>query len=155
MLRVTRLTDYGIVVMTFLAAHPVENFKAHAIAAAIRLPLPVVSKALKMLAREGLLISRRGVRGGYGLSRPPRQIAVADIIRALEGPIALTECSHRSGGECGLSPGCAVRANWNLINGAIRSALEKITLAEMARLLRRLLVDMSPAGDFLSAGRDR
>ena len=147
MLRVTKLADYGIVVMTFFAAHNAANScTARDVAGAVKLPLPVVSKVLKMLAREGLLISLRGAKGGYSLARSPREISVAAIIHALEGPIAITECNDRIHGECGLESGCPVRANWNLINRAIHSALEKITLAEMTQPLRQPLVSLTPAG---------
>jgi len=145
MLRVTKLADYGIVVMTFFAAHNAhESSTARDVAGAVKLPLPVISKVLKMLARDGLLISLRGAKGGYSLARHPREISVAGIIRALEGPIAITECNDRVQGQCGLEPGCPVRANWNLINRAIHSALEKITLAEMTRPLHQPLVNLTP-----------
>ena len=147
MLRVTKLADYGIVIMTFFAAHNVsDSCAARDVAGAVKLPLPVVSKVLKMLAREGLLISLRGAKGGYGLARNPREISVAAIIHALEGPIAITECNDRVHGGCGLESGCSVRANWNLINRAIHSALEKITLAEMTHPLHQPLVNLNPTG---------
>jgi FeS assembly SUF system regulator len=137
--------------MTFFAAHETDSFTARDIADAVRLPLPVISKVLKMLARDGLLISRRGARGGYGLARHSREISVAAIIHALEGPIAITECNDLIHGECGLESGCPVKANWNLINRAIHSALEKITLAEMTQPLRQPLVNLTPTGRRVSA----
>ena len=93
-----------------------------------RLPLPTVSKILKILAREGLLVSHRGARGGYTLARPPAEISVAEIIGALEGPIAITECVSEEPGVCGQESLCTIRANWLLINQAVQSALDKITL---------------------------
>jgi len=145
MLRVTKLTDYGIVVMTFLAASAADSLAARDIANAAKLPLPVVSKVLKMLARHSLLVSHRGVTGGYGLARDPREISIAAVIQALEGPIAITECSDRTGG-CGRQARCSVKANWNLINRAVHSALEEITLAEMTRPMRQPLVTLGPTG---------
>jgi Rrf2 family protein len=96
-----------------------------------------------MLARNGVLVSQRGTKGGYALARPPGAITIAEIIRALEGPIAVTECTDRERGDCGLETACPVRANWHLINEAIHDALKKITLAEMAQPLRVPLVNLS------------
>ena len=143
MLRVTKLADYGIIILTYLASHGGRTFNARDIAAGARLPLPVVSKILKLLARNGLLASRRGIKGGFGLARKPETISVAQIIRALEGPIAVTECTDRINGDCGLETGCPVRTNWHLINQAIHQALEKITLAEMTQPLGQQLISLT------------
>ncbi len=145
MLRVTKLTDYGIVLLTFFATRPDSMFNARDVANSVKLPLPVVSKVLKLLSKAGLLTSQRGTRGGYGLARPPAEITVAAIIRALEGPIAVTECSGMNR-DCDLEGGCPVRTNWHLINHAIHSALEKITLAQMAKPLHPSLVDLTLSG---------
>lgn len=140
MLRVTKLADYGIVMMTYFATHAGSTYNARDMARVVKLPLPVVSKVLKLLAREGLLSSHRGIKGGYGLARLPQAITVADIIRALEGPIAVTECTDLLRGGCDLETGCPVKTNWHLINRAIHEALEKITLAEMTHPLAQPLV---------------
>lgn len=142
MLRVTRMADYGIVVLTHLASRGGASSNARDLARDARLPLPVVSKILKVLARNGLLESHRGIKGGYGLARCPEEITVGQIIRALEGPIAVTECNDLLNGGCGLQSGCPVSANWQLINEVIYQALEKITLAEMTRPLGRRLVSI-------------
>ncbi len=141
MLRVTKLADYGIVMLTYFASNQDKTFNAKDISTVVRLPLPVVSKVLKLLARAGLLVSHRGTKGGYGLALDPDQITVAAIIRALEGPIAVTECTDAIRGECGLETGCPVRTNWHLINRAIHRALEGITLAEMTQPLRSSVVE--------------
>ena len=143
MLRVTKLADYGIVMLTHMASRGGASSNARDMARDARLPLPVVSKILKLLTRNGLLESRRGIKGGYGLARKPEQITVAEIIRALEGPIAVTECNDRVHGLCGLQTACPVSANWHLINDAIYQALEKITLAEMTHPLSRQLVNLA------------
>jgi len=143
MLRVTKLADYGIVMMTYFAHRGGMTHNARDIAREVRLPMPVVSKVLKQLAREGLLASHRGIKGGYGLARRADEITVAQIIRALEGPIAVTECTDHEHGDCGLETGCPVRTNWVMINQAIHGALEKITLTEMARPLQVQLVNLS------------
>ncbi len=147
MLRVTKLADYGIVMLTYFATNDGSTYNARDIAEAARLPLPVVSKVLKLLTRGGLLSSQRGIKGGYGLARRPQDITVAEIIRALEGPIAVTECSDRLHGDCGLELRCPVRANWHLINRTIHEALEKITLAEMAQPLPQTLVNLGVPRD--------
>jgi len=134
-LRVTKLADYGILLMTRFAAGPRATLNARDLAREARLPLPVVSKVLKLLARAGLLASQRGVKGGYALARSPELISVAEIIRALDGPIAVTECSDRTHGGCGLTGLCPVSANWHRINSAIHHALEGITLDQMTRPL--------------------
>ena len=131
MIRLTKQADYGIVLMTQLAL--VGQAAAAELAVQTHLPGPMVSKILKLLARAGLLISYRGVRGGYELAHSAAEVSVADVILALEGPIALTECSEHSDHECSYEAFCRVRENWRRINRAVRGALEDITIAEMAR----------------------
>ena len=143
MLRVTKLADYGIVMMSYFASRGGTTHNARDIAGEVRLPLPVVSKVLKQLTRKGLLLSHRGIRGGYGLARHPQEITVAEIIRALEGPIAVTECTDKLRGDCDLETKCPVRTNWFVINRAIHGALEKITLAEMSQPLVQSLINIA------------
>lgn len=139
MLRVTKLADYGIVMLTHFALHRDSSYTAPDIARTVRLPLPVVSKVLKLLGKAGLLASHRGTKGGYRLAMPAEQITIASIISALDGPIAVTGCMDAQRG-CDLESGCPVRGNWRLINQAIHSALEGITLSQMAAPLSRSLV---------------
>jgi FeS assembly SUF system regulator len=134
MIRIARLTDYGIVLLTHFARDgqvPVLN--ARDLAAEARLPLPTVSKLLKLLSKGGLLVSHRGVAGGYSLARPAGAISVAQVIGALEGPIAMTECSDDAQGCCSLESVCPTQSNWRKINSAVRRALEDLTLADMTR----------------------
>lgn len=131
MIRITKQTDYGIVLLTHLAAMPDRQVNAPELAGETHLPLPMVSKILKLLVREGLLVSHRGVKGGYGLSRPAEEISMAEVVAALEGPIAITECVDDDSG-CTHAPICPVRGRWNRINTALRQALAGISLAEMA-----------------------
>lgn len=131
MIRLTKQADYGIVLVTELAQ--TGQAPAADLAVQTQLPAPMVSKILKLLARSGLLTSHRGVRGGYELARSAAEISVADVILALEGPIALTECSAHSEHECSYEAFCRVRENWQRINQAVRGALEEITIADMAR----------------------
>lgn len=141
MIRITKQTDYGIVLLTQMAGGPEVQWNAPELAAETHLPLPMVAKTLKILAREGLLASHRGVKGGYSLARPAEEISMAEIVAALEGPIALTECISVEG-DCSHEPLCQVRSNWRRINEAVRTALEGITLAEMARPLAPKLVTL-------------
>jgi FeS assembly SUF system regulator len=132
MIRISRLTDYGIVLMSHIATHGERVHNAAEVASEAHLPLPTVSKLLRLLAKEGLLESHRGVKGGYGLARRPHDISVGQIIKALEGPIAITACTNEHPGDCEHEPICPVRGHWYLINLAIRQALDSITLADMA-----------------------
>ena len=133
MIRLSKLADYGIVMMTHMARDAGRQQTAPEIALRSHLPLPMASKILKGLAHAGVLVSHRGAKGGYGLARPAHQISVADVIVALEGPIALTACIEHAPGECDIEALCPARANWQRINRAIREALEGITLLEMAQ----------------------
>ena len=131
MIRITKQSDYGIVLMTRLAGASEELHTAAGLASDAQLPAPIVSKILKLLARAGLLESHRGVKGGYCLARAPESISVAEIISALEGPIAVTECIEDTPGECSQESVFRLRANWQRINLAVRQALESISLAEL------------------------
>ena len=133
MIRITRETDYGIVLMTTMARDATPPYSAAALSKQRSLPLPMVSKILKALARAGLLLSQRGALGGYSLARQPEEISAADIIDALEGPIAITECSTADLHACLHEENCAVSGHWHRINGAIREALKNISLLELSR----------------------
>ncbi len=133
MIRLSRTSDYGIVLMAHLAGCTDRApHNAREAAADSGLPRPMVSKILKALAREGLLVSHRGAKGGYSLARPPEEISAADMITALEGPIGLTECTVHPG-HCVQEPSCHVREPWQRINAVVRQALVDVTLADLAR----------------------
>lgn len=132
MFRLSKLADYGIVIMTNLARRPDRQLAAGEIAQESLIPQPTVSKILKMLTRAELLTSHRGAKGGYGLSRSSRAITVAEVITAIEGPIALTACIEEGSGGCDIKSLCPARANWQRINDAIRGALDGINIGEMA-----------------------
>src|SRR6185436_7791319 len=122
MLRITKLTDYAVLVLSDMAA-PGESRAARDVAENTHIPQPTVSKVLKLLSRAGLVVSERGKNGGYRLSRNADGITVADIVDAVEGPIAVTECSADERGCCDLEGHCATETNWVRINDAIRQAL--------------------------------
>lgn len=149
MIRITRLTDYGIVLLTYVATRPEGRIhNVPDLAAEANLPLPTVGKILKVLARKGLLVSHRGAKGGYSLSRPPAEITLAQIVAALDGPIAITECSSDPHNRCEIMLTCPARSNLQRINQAVLTALENITLAEMTRPLPQDITFMQrrPAG---------
>lgn len=132
MIRMSKETDYGIILLAHLAKDSEElPHSAREVAHETRLPLPMVSKILKTLAREGLLTSQRGVKGGYALARKPERISVAEIVSAMEGPIAMTECIEAPG-ECRHEPLCRLRLTWHKINDAVLLALENISLGDLA-----------------------
>jgi FeS assembly SUF system regulator len=131
MLRIAKLTDYATGLMTQLARSPDRRVSAQQLAQELGLPLPTVAVLLKRLGHAGLVRSVRGMGGGYGLARTPQGITVAEVIAAIEGPVALTECALGVG-NCTLEAGCATRANWQLISHAVLVALESVSLADMA-----------------------
>lgn len=132
MLRLSKLTDYGTVVLAQMAHNPVSVHTAAGLAEATRIAVPTVSKLLKQFTRGGLVTSQRGAHGGYSLARPPEQITAVQIIDAIEGPVAITQCSL-SHDRCGIEPVCGVGHNWQRISLAIREALKTVTLAQLAR----------------------
>jgi FeS assembly SUF system regulator len=130
MLRMSKLTDYGTMVLAQLAANAGRLSTAGEVAHATHLGPPTVSKLLKSLVHAGLVVSTRGVQGGYALARPPETISAAEIIDALEGPVAITECSATAG-LCDLESYCRVGHAWQRINVSIRRALQHVTLADL------------------------
>jgi FeS assembly SUF system regulator len=153
MIRMTRQTDYGIVLLTRMAHRPAaEVHTARDLAAEARLPLPMVSKILKMLAKKGLLVSHRGAKGGYSLAQRPEEISVSRIISAMEGPVAMTNCSFATPGTCEHETVCPTRGNWQRINRVVRQALEQISLLEMAHPLPEALVTLGGVGRAGGAG---
>ena len=130
MLRMSKLTDYGTMVLAELATNDHGLSTASQVADATHLGQPTVSKLLKSLAHSGLVVSARGVQGGYALARPAAAISAAEILDALEGPVALTDCSSSSG-ACNLESYCRVGNAWQRINHSIRKALEGVSLADL------------------------
>lgn len=130
MLRLTKLTDYGILLMTHMASSEQKRFTAAELAEITRIPSPTVSKILQMLLHEGLLDSTRGAKGGYQLTRASNKINVRDIINVFEGSIALTEC-NLDDSSCDQHAVCSTSNNWKRINQAVGQALQDISLADM------------------------
>ena len=130
MLRLSKLTDYATVILSYMARDKTHIHAAIEISDGTGIMQPTVSKILKILVKAKLLNSLRGAKGGYGLARDPKNISVAAVISALEGPIAITECSI-SDDNCQQSSSCEIRENWHLINQTIHDALESITLEDL------------------------
>ena len=148
MIRIAKLTDYAIVLLTYFARAEDQAHTARDVAARTRIPLPTVSKVLKALSRGGLLVSHRGVKGGYALARRPEEISVSSIIAAIDGPIAMTECSIHAPGLCELETVCPVRSNWRRINDVVQHALDGLTLVDMS-------IPLPPAGQYASESPEK
>jgi len=131
MLRINRETDYSVVILSAMARQPEERFSAAQLAAAHGVPQPMVSKVMKQLVHAGLLCSYRGAKGGYGLARAPEEISVIEVIEALEGPVAFTECAEKGTDSCMHAENCQASATWLRISAVVREALASASLAEM------------------------
>jgi FeS assembly SUF system regulator len=163
MLRISRLTDYGTMILVHLATHARTHADgpcpASDVAIGTRVALPTVQKLLKTLARAELVSSARGAEGGYRLARPAAAISAAEILDALEGPLSLTECSTADS-HCELENGCPTGSAWQKLNRAIRGALHDVSLAELAHPPREFtLNDLTGRGPRprhrpLAAGKD-
>jgi FeS assembly SUF system regulator len=135
MIRMSKLTDYAIVLLAHLG-HSERTLTAQELAARSRVPLPTVSKLCKELSRAGIVISHRGRHGGYSLARHPDAISVAEIVEALEGPISLTECGTPGGDPCGIEPFCLAKASWDPVSRAIHGALQQLPLSSIGPFRR-------------------
>ena len=130
MLRITKIADYGFILLAHMANHDQDVLhNAKDLSATIGIPLPTVSKVLKILTQGGILKSHQGSKGGYSLVRPAEQIAAAEILEAVEGPLAITDCSSADGCE----RNCQVSNSWQKVNGTVIRALKELTLADMAK----------------------
>ena len=132
MIRLTNLADYAVVVMTAAAKARDPRLTAGSVAALTGLPIPTVAKLMGGLARAGLLTSSRGVAGGFQLARPPAEISLAEIVEAIDGPIALTACQHDIASECAIEGACAVKPHIGIVTRTVRESLQAVTLAQLA-----------------------
>jgi FeS assembly SUF system regulator len=134
MLRIGKLTDYAMLIMSQMARDPHSVLSAACLAEALYLGAPTVSKVLKMLSEAGLVGSVRGADGGYHLARAAETITVADILAAMEGDISLTECCESSQ-LCAFESMCMMRDNWQKINGMVHALLSQFTIVDMLKPL--------------------
>lgn len=146
MIRLSKESDYGIVILTEIVSTPDRLlFSARELGEETGIPQPMVSKVLKILTRSGILNSQRGPKGGYSLADDPADISVFQVISALEGPVALMECIEHPG-DCRQERTCGVKEHWEVINRSVRNALEGISLAEMAQPPGRRLIKLEGSG---------
>lgn len=128
MLRITKITDYGFILLAYMASQDQELlYNAKDLSATSGLALPTVSKVLKILTQGNILQSHQGSKGGYSLARPASEISAAEIIEAVEGPVALTDCSSAEG----CPRDCQVSRSWQRVNDAVIGALRGLMLADM------------------------
>ena len=131
MLRLNRMTDYAILVLGALAHRHGETLASGRLAEVTDLAQPTVAKVLKMLLAAELVETQRGVRGGYRLMKISARISLVDIVEAMEGPIAVTDCIDGAREPCMASNCCCMRKHWKHINLAIRKALMDVTLEDL------------------------
>jgi FeS assembly SUF system regulator len=134
-LKISKLADYGSLIMNFLARHPEQFFNAAAVSEATHLSLPTVSKLLKLLSDAKILVSARGAAGGYRLARDVHHISLVELLMAIDGSPALTECSLGAK-SCIQNDSCLVKHNWQMINALILKVLKNISVADMTQSLR-------------------
>jgi len=132
MIRLTNLADYAVVVMAAAARADDPRLSAGGVAASTGLPVPTVAKLMGGLAKAGLLTSTRGVGGGFRLARPASEITLADVVEAIDGPIALTSCAQHAASECAIEGACAAKPHLSIVSRTVRDALRAVTLAELA-----------------------
>jgi FeS assembly SUF system regulator len=133
-MRLSSLADYAVVMMSAAARHcgGVARLNATALAEETGLPLPTVQKLVSRLSAAGLIESTRGTGGGFRLSRPAAAISLADIVEAIEGPIAMTSCVEGGRHDCCIEENCRVKPHWNAVNGAVKGALAGVSLASLS-----------------------
>jgi FeS assembly SUF system regulator len=133
-MRLSSLADYAVVMLAAAARHCGASCRLNAtlLATETGLPLPTVQKLVSKLSAAGLIESARGTGGGFRLARPPAAISLADIIEAIEGPIALTVCVDSSRHDCAVEGNCRVKPHWGVVNGAVRAALAGVSLASLS-----------------------
>jgi FeS assembly SUF system regulator len=132
-MRLSSMADYAVVTMAAAARHCGHaRVSAAEIAEETGLPVPTVQKLVSRLTSAGLLRSSRGIGGGLKLARPAAAITLADIVEAVEGPIALTSCVDQGKHDCGLESACQVKPHWPVVNAALRGALAGVALTQLA-----------------------
>ena len=132
-MRLSRLADYAIAVMTHVAQHPGESHAAAETASLTRLPGPTVARIMARLCRSGFLTSSRGVNGGYRLARPAAEIPVGAIVSLFDGPILLTRCAQAGPRGCDVESVCPSRSGLKRLTEAVHKALHDVSLAELAQ----------------------
>ncbi|WP_334129070.1 SUF system Fe-S cluster assembly regulator [Sneathiella sp.] len=144
MIKLSKMTDYGVVIMSVMARLPERIMTAPDVSLYTGLPVPTAAKILRRLAKSPFLQSQRGAHGGYRLTKAPKEISIADIIRAMEGPVAVASCVDSELSDCTVESHCPMRGGWEKINRALNAALEEVTLADMCQDTEQLHVSHRP-----------
>ena len=137
-MRLSNLADYAVVIMSAAARHcgaallAEGKLNASKLSEETGVPLPTAQKLVSKLSAAGLIESTRGVGGGIRLARPPASISLADIVEAVEGPLAITSCTINGNHDCVLEDGCTVKPHWGVVNKTIRKALDDVSLASLS-----------------------
>jgi len=131
MIKLSNLADYAVVLMSNIAARPDYVHTAQALNDDTRVPLPTVSKILGKMAKAELLVSHRGIGGGFSMNPEKQDISIADIVEAVDGPVQLTNCLSAEDACCDYEPVCLTRSKWDKINKAVYEALNNVSLCEM------------------------
>lgn len=131
MIRLSKLSDYAVVVLSQLARDAGRVVSASGLAESTGIPEPTVSKVLKVLVKGDIIVSIRGAAGGYMMARSPDDITVRELIVALEGPIAVTSCLEESNDLCGISSLCPMKGRWQKVNRAIMNTLDEMFLSDL------------------------
>lgn len=132
MIRLSKMTDYAIVMLSYIASSDSDKFSAAHLSDATSIPVPTVAKLLKTLTKADILTSFRGITGGYSLSADSSNIKIAHIVEAIEGPIALTACVDETQPSCKIRGNCSIHGNWTKVNEAVKQALLSVSLQDMA-----------------------
>jgi FeS assembly SUF system regulator len=132
MIKLSRLTDYAVTLLTQMISEGKEVWSASDLAEKTALSVPTTSKILKQLTKSGIISAQRGATGGYHLNRKASSISIAAVVEAMDGPIALTDCAEGGDHSCRVEQTCPMSGNWDKINRAVRRALEEVSLADMA-----------------------
>lgn len=135
MLKLSKMADYAGVIAVHMASHPTEGYTASSLAVALDLPKATVAKCLKTLAKHEVLTSQRGVNGGYALARQPKEISIAEVITAMDGPVQMTSCTDGHSGNCQIEKTCPMRGGWDGVNADIYKLLRGRSLADMVKQL--------------------
>lgn len=131
MIKLSKMTDYAVVILADMAMREGQLVSAAGIAESTKLPEPTVSKILKLLSKQKIIVATRGMNGGYTLQHDPADISMARVITATDGPIALTACVEQSNNCCERENTCAIKGQWNPVNMAMQNALESVSLSQM------------------------
>lgn len=131
MIKFSKLADYAVVILAAMARSDGALLSAGELAGDSGLPEPTVAKVLKMLSKAGVIQSIRGAHGGYRLASSPASLSIANIVTAVDGPVALTACVQGSFDSCDYHSNCSIKGRWDPVNAAVKNTLENISLADM------------------------